>query len=54
MRKNPRCLYNSDFVSFLNKDTESIFGTLCNNYHGDALTTTREAWKKEIEIMNLV
>lgn len=51
MRKNPRCLYNSDFVSFLNKDTESIFGTLCNNYHGDALTTTREAWKKEIEIM---
>ena len=51
MRKNPRCLYNSDFVSFLNKDTKSVFGTLCNNYHGDALTTTREAWKKEIEIM---
>ncbi|UKI37201.1 MAG: hypothetical protein L6V93_03190 [Clostridiales bacterium] len=24
---------------------------MCDNYHGDALTTTREAWKSEIEIM---
>ena len=48
---NPRCLYNSDFAAFLNKDTDSIFGTLCDNYHGDALTTTREAWRGEIAIM---
>ena len=51
MKKNPRRLYDNDFTSFLNKDIESIFGSLCDNYHGDALTTTREAWKKEIEIM---
>lgn len=51
---NPRCLYNGDFASFLNKDTDSIFGTLCDNYHGDALTTTREAWRGEIAIMKKV
>lgn len=36
---------------FLNRDKDSIFGSLCDNYHGDALTTTREAWKKEIELL---
>ena len=51
MFNSPRCLYNSDFDSFINGEAEAIFGTLCNNYHGDALTTTREAWKSEIEIM---
>lgn len=51
MDKNPRCLYNNDFKSFINGDIDSIFGTLCDNYHGDALTTTREAWKAEISIM---
>ena len=29
----------------------SILGMLNDNYHGDALTTTREAWKGEIRIM---
>lgn len=51
---NPRCLYDSSFQAFLYKDINSIFGTLCDNYHGDALTTTREAWKSEIEIMRSV
>lgn len=51
---NPRCLYNSDFASFLNQNIDSIFGTLCDNYHGDALTTTREAWRGEIAIMKSV
>lgn len=46
-----RCLYNSSFRDFVNKDTNSIFGTLCDNYHGEALTTTREAWKEEISIL---
>lgn len=54
MSNNPRCLYNSDFTSFLNSDIGSVFGALCDNYHGDALTTTREAWKSEIEIMRNV
>ncbi len=51
MNVSPRCLFNSDFSSFLYKDIDSVFGALCDNYHGDALTTTREAWKSEIGIM---
>lgn len=51
MSVSPRCLFNSDFSSFLYKDIDSVFGALCDNYHGDALTTTREAWKLEIGIM---
>ena len=54
MNATPRCLYNSTFASFLYKDINSIFGIVCDNYHGDALTTTREAWKSEIEIMRNV
>ena len=46
-----RCLYNSSFEKFINADDNSIFGALCDNYHGDALTTTREAWKSEISII---
>lgn len=51
MNTSPRCLFNSDFASFLHSDINSIFGTLCDNYHGDAPTTSREAWKSEILIM---
>lgn len=51
MSTNPRCLFYSDFSQFINNDINSIFGTLCDNYHGEALTTTREAWKNEIIIM---
>lgn len=46
-----RCLYNSNFRTFLNTGDNSIFGLLCERYHGEALTTTREAWKSEITIM---
>ena len=46
-----RCLYNSSFRTFLNTNDNSIFGLLCERYHGEALTTTREAWKSEIAIM---
>ena len=51
---NPRCLYNSDFKSFINADVDSVFGNLCDNYHGDALTTTRDAWKAEISILKRI
>lgn len=46
-----RCLYNSSFEKFINADDNSIFCALCDNYHGDALTTTREAWRSEISII---
>ncbi len=46
-----RCLYNNCFDDFIKTDDNLIFGTLCDRYHGEALTTTREAWKSEISIM---
>jgi hypothetical protein len=46
-----RCLYNSTFREFVNSNDNAIFGTLCDNYHGEALTTTRDAWKAEVSIM---
>ena len=49
-----RCLYYNDFITFNNTDENSIFGILCDDYHGDALTTTREAWKEEISILKKV
>ena len=51
MTNNPRCLYNNYFKEFLSESERSILGALCDNYHGDARTTTREAWKSEISIM---
>lgn len=54
MKKSPRCLFNSDFETFLKLDSNAILGTLCDSYHGTALTTTIEAWKTEIEILKNV
>ena len=54
MSNSTRCLYNSSFEKFNNEAESSVFGVLCDNYHGDALTTTREAWKSEISIMKRV
>ena len=46
-----RCLFHSKIEEFLNADANALLGMLCDNYHGEALTTTREAWKAEIHIM---
>ena len=54
MSKSPRCLYNSSLAAFVSADENSIFGILCDKYHGDALTTTREAWKSELSILKKV
>lgn len=51
MNNNPRCLYNNSFYGFIYESETNILGTLCDNYHGDAKTTTRDAWKGEITIM---
>ncbi len=51
MMTSSRCLYHKSFQSFLSEENYSILGTLCDNYHGEALTTTIEAWKEEIIIM---
>lgn len=51
MDKSTRCLFKSSIDEFVNMDKEYVFGVLCDRYHGDALTTTRDAWKSEVEIM---
>ncbi len=51
MISSPRCLYNSSIDAFLEMNRESVFGILCDRYHGDALTNTREAWINEIDIL---
>ncbi len=49
-----RCLYSASFNEFIKKDKLSVLGALHNNYHGEALTTTDEAWIGEIEILQKV
>jgi len=44
-------LYYNSFEAFLNEKDAEIFGVLCDKYHGEARTTTREAWKGEISVM---
>ena len=49
-----RCLYNASFAKFLSQEPLAVLGALHNNYHGDTLTTTDEAWKGEISLMQQV
>ncbi|MBO5570486.1 MAG: DUF2075 domain-containing protein [Clostridia bacterium] len=51
MLNSSRCLYESSFDAFLHSEKNTVFGTLCANYHGEARTTTRDAWQAEISIM---
>lgn len=51
MSKSTRCLYHNTIEEFLEEDSNAILGILCASYHGDALTTTREAWEGEIAIL---
>lgn len=46
-----RCLYSSDLKSFIEADPYSILGRIHNAFHGQALTTTDEAWLGEIHIL---
>ena len=49
-----RCLYTATFAEFLNQEPLAVLGALHNNYHGDSLTTTDEAWMGEITLMQQV
>ncbi len=46
-----RCLYTNTFSTFLHTNDMTVFGELNDSYHGPDLTTQRDAWKSEIEIM---
>lgn len=49
--KTNRCLYKADFKTFIQSDPFSILGHLHDAFHGQALTTTDEAWAGEIAIL---
>lgn len=49
-----RCLYTATVKEFLEQERLAVLGALHNNYHGDAITTTDEAWMGEIDIMQKV
>lgn len=51
IKRSTRCLYKSDFKSFIDADPFSISGRLHDAYHGQALTTTDEAWLAEIMLL---
>lgn len=46
-----RCLYKSDFKSFIEADPYSILGRIHDGFHGQTLTTTDEAWLGEIRLL---
>ena len=49
-----RCLYHAAFKEFLSSGTLEVLGTLHDHFHGEALTTTGEAWKREIQLLQQV
>ncbi len=51
MSNSSRCLYSNSFAGFVREEDNSVLGTLCDQYHGDVNTPTREAWMAEISIM---
>lgn len=54
MSNSPRCLYHDSLRNFCAADETFVFGKLCENYHGEALTTTRDAWIGELAILKQV
>lgn len=50
-KESKRCMYQASFRSFVEADAYSVLGKVHNAYHGQALTTTDEAWLGEIEIL---
>lgn len=51
---SPRCLYNAPFREFIQTNAHQVLGMLHAAYHGDALTTTDEAWQEEIQLLQEV
>lgn len=49
-----RCLYIAMIKEFLEQERLAVLGSLHNNYLGEALTTTDEAWMGEIDILQQV
>ena len=53
-KRTNRCLYKSDLKSFIEADQYSVLGRIHDAFHGQALTTTDEAWLEEIQLLRTV
>lgn len=51
IHKTNRCLYNSDFKSFIEIEPYTVLGRIHHAFHGHALTSTDEAWLGEIQLL---
>ena len=49
-----RCLYTASFKEFINMEPKAVLGELHDNYHGETLDTTNDAWKGEITLLKEV
>lgn len=49
-----RCLYSASFEQFIQADPQRLIGDFHSNYHGNAGTSTNEAWDGEIYLMQEV
>ena len=49
-----RCLYDASFRDFLKQDRMAVLGELHNNFHGETLTTTDDAWIGEIDLLQQI
>ena len=54
IKRTNRCLYKSDFKSFIETDPYSVLGRIHDAFHGQTLTTTDEAWLGEIQLLQNV
>ena len=48
---NMRFLYCDSIKNFLKNDIDKILGMMNRGVHGNIMTTTRDSWESEIEIM---
>lgn len=51
IKRSNRCLFHSSFNEFIEADRFSILGRIHDAFHGQALTTTDEAWLGEIQLL---
>lgn len=49
-----RCLYRASLRDFVSAKPLEVLGTIHDCFHGDALTTTNDAWREEIVLMQQV
>lgn len=51
IKRSNRCLFHAGFKEFIEADQFSILGRIHDAFHGQALTTTDEAWLGEIQLL---